>query len=1442
MAGQDLNRSIKIFIDGSDAAQGIQPVQEAIGKLEQRLAALNKSEADYEEKSKRLKSQLESKNRTLVNYQKKIEGTDRVLKDLSGATYKELLAVRSQIRKSLENEVRGTARYNAAMEQNRRVTEALTRAQKEMRVEIGCQGTVLARTANFINKYAGLFTTGIAAMTGLDFAIRGTVKAYAEMQEAESQVIKYTGMTKDEVAALNEELKKMDTRTARDKLNELAGEAGRLGITSKEAVMEFIDAADKINVALGEDLGDEAVGNIGKLAKMFGEDERMGLRGAMLATGSAINEVAQNSSAAERYLVDFTARVAGVANQAGIAQSDIIGFAASMDENMLRNETSATAYQNILLKMMTDTEKFAKVAGLSMKEFGELVRTDANEALLVFAKALSDKGGMADLAPIFGDLQTEGAGVASVLAVLAGKAEEVRERQELANKAYHDGTSILNEFDVQNNTVQAGLDKAKKKFSDLSIELGEKLMPLMSHLISGASLLVRSLDVVTTFIINHVGSITTLTATIAGYQIALKAIIVQEKLLYLWKSKNILVSKARAVLLAAEKGAILALAGAQALLTGNITKATAAMRLFNAVTKLNPFGLLLSVIAAAGTGLYMLINRTDNLTKSLKDMNAELLKEQVSLDALFGALNRLNPGSEERKKIIQQINNAYGQYLPKLLSEKSSLDEIKLAYERINTALTEQIALKFKNQAISDATTEHVKDQVESLDTLRQSMEPVIGSLSTYAVDELKKVTAEYYAAGQKWQDAYGQAYRDIQRKYFGSKSMHGIAASDMADYVKSYYKMQQDIAKINKKYDVWMPKKKPNELDEVVVTAPKKQTASVTSVTPGGSDDEIKEALKKRQSLYQREQAALMKLYVSGKDAELRTEQQYNARLLAMKEQYLNDVIKIAGATSEQGAAAQKQLGDIALQANDQQMKLMRQQRDKEIERENNDYKIRMSALQNQEKTGLLTKQQYQIFAAAAASKHADNLLSIERKCGEQAIALMKSNGGNMTQLIDEQNERIATSTDVAAQRRIEAEETYMQNVETLREMANQADTSPEAREQSAYDLKKAELEGIYQASIEYAKKTGQDTAEIEENYRKATENLEREHAENLAEIRNKQREDLIHQLNDPLQQQLMSAYDAVADLKDLMDNVANYTEEEFRQRLVMCIGQLVNTVTAGLSSAFATFKRIEMDNIEAKYNKELELAAGDPEKIKQIERKKAEQKLEVEKKYADVQFVIKASQIVANTAMAISLCLAQLGPIAGPAMAGVMAAAGAVQLAAAEAEREKVKSQTLDGVSSVGSGSRVAIGKVPQHASGKYDVIGEEDGQTYRDVPYIGTPSGIVSRPALISESGAELIVNADDLRRLQQHINYPLVLQAISDARRGYVGGGVVPQYAGGSYPATVSAPAGTAIDPAVLVRLTTVLERLDSDGLKASVVLSEMERKQKLLQKSRELGKK
>ena len=128
-----------------------------------------------------------------------------------------------------------------------------------------------------------------------------------------------------------------------------------------------MEAADIINVALGEDLGEDAVKEIGKLAEMFGTTETMGLRGAMLATGSAINTLAQSSSASERYLMDFTSRLAGAANQAQISQANILGFASVLDQNKQQVEMSATALQKLLMNMFTAPEKYAHLAGMSVK-------------------------------------------------------------------------------------------------------------------------------------------------------------------------------------------------------------------------------------------------------------------------------------------------------------------------------------------------------------------------------------------------------------------------------------------------------------------------------------------------------------------------------------------------------------------------------------------------------------------------------------------------------------------------------------------------------------------------------------------------------------------------------------------------------------------------------------------------------------------------------------------------------------------------------------------------------------------------------------------------------------------------------------------------------------------------------------------------------------------
>ena len=580
---------LEIVVQQNTANQRLLELEDKMKNVRSQMNSLSKQRKKDTDEYRQLEQQLKQLKQEYENVFDTIDVGKMTMMQLANRQ-RELNAVLRNMDPSLPE----WKKYNDMLKQ---VTERI----RVLRGQARDTGLSLSKLADGFNKYGAMAAGAIASVTGLMLTARGCVDEFARMEEAESQVIKYTGMTKDEVKELNEEFKQMDTRTPRDKLNALAGDAGRLGITGKKGVKEFVDAANQINVALGEDLGEDAVANIGKLAMMFGEDKEKGLRGAMLATGSAVNEVAQNSSAAERFLVDFAARVAGVAHQANISQADIIGFAASMDENMLRNETSATAYQNILMKMFTDTEKFAEVAGLNLQEFSKLVRTDANEAMLTFAKSLSKKGGMADLAPIFGDLKTEGAGVASVLSVMAGKADEVRSRQQLANEAYREATSLTKEYNVQNNTVQAGLDKAKEQFRNVRIELGEQLLPIMSHLVSTASLTVKGLKVLVSIFIENKQAILTAATAVATYT------------LYMNRAKI-----ATAAYSAATK------------------TATFLTNLFSKATKLSPWGLVISGLTAVIGYFTIFSDKTKSSTDNLKGFNDELDRTQDVLKRISG--------------------------------------------------------------------------------------------------------------------------------------------------------------------------------------------------------------------------------------------------------------------------------------------------------------------------------------------------------------------------------------------------------------------------------------------------------------------------------------------------------------------------------------------------------------------------------------------------------------------------------------------------------------------------------------------------------------------------------------------------------------------------------------------------------------------------------------
>ena len=627
--------------------------------VEAELERIHQSERRVVTLMQQYDKEIEETNIDIKETKRQMQLVNRTMSNLKTSSIRDLEFSIKAINQQMAGMDRGTEKFKQMQLQAKQLKAEL----QAVRAEGVAQESWIKRTADTFNRMQGLAISAIAAISGITFTVKKCVEEYAKMDDEMTNVRKYTGQAADEVERMNEDFKKMDTRTPRQKLNQLAEDAGRLGITSTAAIEEFVDGADKINVALGDDLGDKAVSQIGKLAQMFGEDKTKGLRGAMLATGSAVNELAQNSSASAGYLVDFTARVAGVGKQAGFTQAQIMGLASVLDQNMQQDETSATAVQNLLAKMFQDSAKFAKIAGLNVKDFAKTLKEDANGALLQFLAAMRAKGGFADLAPMFEEMKMDGSRATGVLTVLADKLDDIKSAQKLANEAYAEGTSVLNEFNTQNESVQAQIDKASKKFLDLSIELGQKLYPAARYCISAASLGVRALSTLVDFVKDYWRILIVLTAAIVTYTAVSKAKLIAEKAQMAWLNIMILREKAHLVLVGLKTSALKTMAIVQMALTREIKLTTAAQMLWNKVLLANPITAVIAVVVGLTAAIVTLSKETSTAEQAQRDYNdavtdanKQAAEEEASIMRLVSAIQSNTTAESDRKAALEELN------------------------------------------------------------------------------------------------------------------------------------------------------------------------------------------------------------------------------------------------------------------------------------------------------------------------------------------------------------------------------------------------------------------------------------------------------------------------------------------------------------------------------------------------------------------------------------------------------------------------------------------------------------------------------------------------------------------------------------------------------------------------------------------------------------------
>lgn len=742
MKSEDLR--LNIIVNGDAGRKEILDTEKAISKLESELKSLKKAEGDHSK-------EISETNKKLTDAKSKYAELQRQI-SLDGKTMAELKTHVTATRAALSKAVPGTDNWvalnNELLVSSKRLKALENQAKntKEVVSEVwhSWSGVAVAANniSNLISRYSG--------------QIEEAKQSWLQYDEALVDAMKTTGLSRDEIEELSAELKKFDTRTAQNELLSLARVGGKLGISGKEDLLEFVSAADKINVALKEDLGGDAeaaIGQIGKLVDIFQLKGQMGLEKAMLSVGSAINELGAASTANEGYIVNFTNRLAGIAPNAKISIDKILGLASTLDANAQAAETAATAIGQTITAMFRKTETFAQIAKMPFEEFRDLLTNDVNGALVKVLEGMKGDQGLFNIVDAMDEMHLNGQRATTVLGALANNVDMLKTQQQLANEAFQEGTSLTNEFNTKNESATAIQEKLKKRITETSVEIGQKLMPAANMVIGGTNTFLGVISKLITLFGKYQAAIITVTGLTALY-------VAKKKIAYLFSAEfRAALLKEVAVLEASSKANSLHTVTLK-ILAGGYKTAGAAAKAFGKALIANPVGLVIAAVAALAHGIAFLVSKSREATKELRELNkrtvdttssfvkaqAEIDKERKSLEELKDAATKAAEGSDERKRVIDKINELYGDYLPQLLTEKTSNEELETALKNVNTQLEQKIKLQARENAEMDIQ-KHRTDAIKgAVDAIISSYKKITGqNMPTEAISSITTKVAKAY-------------------------------------------------------------------------------------------------------------------------------------------------------------------------------------------------------------------------------------------------------------------------------------------------------------------------------------------------------------------------------------------------------------------------------------------------------------------------------------------------------------------------------------------------------------------------------------------------------------------------------------------------------------------------------------------------------------------------
>lgn len=1284
MSDINANATVTLTVNGKQAQNMLEQLKRQASDLEDKITKA--AAAGDKVQLKKFQRELKQTRRQIGQIESATQGVENVLKRLDKASPKELNRTLKELKRSLNGIERGTDEWNKQCESIKRVKAEIANVNEELRETEKENVGLVDRINGFVDKWGNIIAGAAAVGTGLVLAGRKAVNAFAEMDAEMANVRKFTGLADDEVKELNEDFKKMDTRTSREDLNKLAEEAGRLGKSSKEDVLGFVKAADQINVALDE-LGDGATLTLSKLTNIFGDEARLGTERSLLAVGSVINDLSQNCTASAGYLAEFGKRMAGVGAQAGMTIPQIMAFAAVLDSQGQACEMSATALSQLIMNLFKEPSKIAKATGMDLDELNKALKRSTNEGVLMLLQKLKELGNMDVLAPVFKNMGENGARASQVLATLAGNVEMVKWQQEQATQSFEDATSVTNEFNVQNSTVEAELDKARKRVTELAIELGEKLMPVMKHVISSTTLTLKAMSTTIDFLARNKEAIIVLTSMVVAYTIAVKANAIALKAQAAWHAVCKGTALAYHAVVNTLQAGHIAFNLVLAKLQGNWAKQSSLMVDLKrkGLSLASGWGILLAAAVALGYGIYKTLSKMNEMSASEKALaevrhkgQEGIVEEKNKIEALIKVAKDEKLSLDDRQKAVQALNKIIPNYNAQLDATTGKYMENKKALDDYLNSL----AKKYELEGAKDLLKEIGKEKAKLAMELKEADD---------AIEKDKQINASSNFVGGR-----------------EGRAMDTGAATYTAHLKNNKASIQRKIDEQNQKehaiFDVYG-----NDLGKQAAAEINKKPVITNNGGGGGSvpvvDDDKKNKKSdkfKAEQDWQKEQNALnKKAYMEGeKDYEA-----YVERMEEIEQEYYARILKNKKITKEEKAEAEANLAEAKKKQSDRKnspddWKATEEAKNRiayaKGEKDYEQYTARMDEINVEywkkkmnrsdvsAKDLLEAQAQYQ----EAMKKQEENATSASREREDKAynaqLAELKQryiDGLSDTKTYEDAVEllelehlrKVVQLYKEGTKERLAAEKEYQNKVFANQQkiIQRQQQVKQQLKEEyfganaderlTKYDSDMAALEQVYHAEVKAAGDNAAEKLRIEEAFEKAKLALRKKYA-----------------------------IDSIGVTKNGMEKanekLANWLESDTGQ----AVTQSFSTVMSGMGEIFSGVSSLvqaelekETAAINTRYDAEISAAEGNNYKVAKLEKEKqaalAKAKNEANKKLFAMQVIQAVAQTAQNaiSAYGSAAAIPVVGYIMAPIAAAMAIAAGMIQIAAIKKQQQASEAQ---------------------------------------------------------------------------------------------------------------------------------------------------------------------